>query len=129
MENKQLLLKTFLLNMASYYKVGFSWLAKSTPSVDKNVTLVKWCKSLETYCPGIVRSTYLFSILFVTNLLLVSVVCTSHNRKPSSNLVTFDSRFPWKEILDIASNEEATAKYNHSFYVIITHEDQSLLYI
>ena len=47
MENKQLLLKTFLLNMASYYKVGFSWLAKSTPSVDKNVTLVKCCTSLD----------------------------------------------------------------------------------
>ena len=60
MENKQLLLKTFLLNMALYYKVGFSWLAKSTPSVDKNVTLVKCCTSLEIYCPGIVRSTYLF---------------------------------------------------------------------
>ena len=59
MENKQLLLKTFLLNMASYYKVGFSWLPKSTPSVDKNVTLVKCCTSLEIYCPGIVRSTYL----------------------------------------------------------------------
>ena len=37
MENKQLLLKTFLLNMASYYKVGFSWSAKNTPSVDKNL--------------------------------------------------------------------------------------------
>jgi len=60
MENKQLLPKTVLPNMASYYKVGFSWLASRTPSMDKNVTLVKYYKSLKTYCPGIVRSTYLF---------------------------------------------------------------------
>ena len=65
MENKQLLSKTFLSNMASYYKVGFSWLPKSKPSVDKNITLVKCCTSLETYCPGIVPSMYLFSMTFI----------------------------------------------------------------
>jgi len=47
------IIKTVLLNMASYYKVGFSWLSKSTPSVDKTVTLLKWCKFLENIAQGL----------------------------------------------------------------------------
>ena len=59
MENKQLLSKTFLSNMASYYKVGFSCFAASTPSIDQNVTRHLLTK-MWIYCPGIVRFTYLF---------------------------------------------------------------------
>ena len=41
--------------------------------MDKNVTLVKYYKSLKTYCPGIVRSTYLFILVNINVLEFSSV--------------------------------------------------------
>ena len=54
------IIKIFLLNTAPYYKVGFSWLATRTPSINKNVILFKCYTYLRTYCPGIICSMYLF---------------------------------------------------------------------
>ena len=66
MENKQLLLKIFLLNMALYCKVGFSWLVASMPSIDKNVTLFKCYTFLKTNSRD--RTFYILVIIYIGRL-------------------------------------------------------------